>query len=98
MRTQIAIIGAGPAGMVLAHLLKASGIDAVVLERRSRAYVEGRVRAGVLEQTSVDILAALGLDGRLRREGLVHGGTNLIADGQMFRIDMAALSGGRSVT
>ena len=98
MRTQVAIIGAGPAGMVLAHLLKARGIDAVVLERRSRAYVEGRVRAGVLEQTTVDVLAELGLEARLKREGLVHGGTNLSVDGEMFHIDMAALTGGRAVT
>ncbi len=93
MRTQIAIIGAGPGGMILAHLLKARGIDAVVLERRGRDYVEGRVRAGVLEQITVDALAGLGLDGRLRREGLVHGGTNLISGGRMFRIDMHALTG-----
>ncbi len=97
MRTQIAIIGAGPAGMILAHLLAAEGIDAVVLERRDRAYVEGRVRAGVLEQVTVDVLARLGLDARLRAEGLVHEGTNLSVDGEMFRIDMAALTGGRSV-
>jgi p-hydroxybenzoate 3-monooxygenase len=98
MRTRIAIIGAGPAGMVLAHWLAARGIEAVVLERRTRDYVEGRVRAGVLEQGTVDILAALGLDGRLKREGLVHGGTNLAADGEMFRIDFQALTGGKAVT
>ena len=97
MRTQVAIIGAGPAGLLLAHLLKQSGVDAVVLERRDRDYVENRVRAGVLEQVTVDLLARLGLAGRLRREGLVHAGTNLSCDGEMFRIDMQALTGGRSV-
>ena len=92
-RTKIAIIGAGPAGLFLAHLLHESGIDATVIERRNRAYVEGRVRAGVLERTTTDLLARLGLDGRLRREGVVHTGTNIAIDGAMFRIDMAALTG-----
>jgi p-hydroxybenzoate 3-monooxygenase len=98
LRTKVAIIGAGPAGMFLAHLLRADGIDAVVIERRDRAYVEGRVRAGVLEQVSVDLMARLGLDARLKREGLVHGGTNLSLDGDLFHIDMAALTGGSTVT
>ncbi|MGK9234826.1 4-hydroxybenzoate 3-monooxygenase [Inquilinus limosus] len=93
MRTQIAVIGAGPAGMVLAHLLHRAGIEAVVLERRSRDYVEGRVRAGVLEQGTVDLLDRLGLAARLRREGLPHAGTNLAVDGEPFRIDMQALTG-----
>jgi len=98
MRTQIAIIGAGPAGMFLAHLLRLQGIDAVVVERRDRAYVEGRVRAGVLEQVTTDLMRRLGLADRLGREGLVHGGTNLSLDGRMFHIDMAALTGGSTVT
>lgn len=98
MRTQIAIIGAGPAGMFLAHLLRLQGIDAVVVERRDRAYVEGRVRAGVLEQVTTDLMRQLGLADRLGREGLVHGGTNLSLDGRMFHIDMAALTGGSTVT
>ncbi len=97
-RTQVAIIGAGPAGMFLAHLLRAEGIDAVVIERRDRDYVEGRVRAGVLEQGTVDLMRRLGIAGRLEREGLVHGGTNVSLDGRMFRIDMAALTGGATVT
>ncbi len=97
-RTQVAIIGAGPAGMFLAHLLRAEGIDAVVIERRDRDYVEGRVRAGVLEQGTVDLMRRLGIAGRLEREGLVHGGTNVSLDGRMFRIDMAALTGGSTVT
>ncbi|WP_242098612.1 4-hydroxybenzoate 3-monooxygenase [Sphingomonas sp. CROZ-RG-20F-R02-07] len=98
MRTQVAIIGAGPAGMFLAHLLRRHDIDAVVIERRDRAYVEGRVRAGVLEQVTVDLMHRLGLAERLVREGLVHGGTNLALDGEVFRIDMAALTGGSTVT
>ena len=97
MRTQVAIIGAGPAGLFLAHLLRRYGIAATVLERRDRAYVEGRVRAGVLEQITMDVLAVLGLDGRMRAEGLLHDGTNLVSDGEMFRIDMAQRSGGRRV-
>lgn len=98
MRTSIAIIGAGPAGMFLAHLLAAEGIAAVVLERRDRTYVEGRVRAGVLEQVTTDLMHRLGLGSRLDREGLVHGGTQISLDGSLFRIDMAALTGGSAVT
>ena len=98
MRTKIAIIGAGPAGMFLAHMLAREGIDAIVIERRDREYVEGRVRAGVLEQVTVDLLDRLDLGNRLHREGLVHGGTNLSLDGDLFHIDMAALTGGRTVT
>lgn len=98
MRTSIAIIGAGPAGMFLAHLLAAEGIAAVVLERRDRAYVEGRVRAGVLEQVTTDLMHRLGLGSRLDREGLVHGGTQISLDGSLFCIDMAALTGGSAVT
>ena len=97
MRTQVAIIGAGPAGLFLGHLLRRAGVDAVVLERRDRAYVEGRVRAGVLEQVTVDLMDRLDLGQRLHREGLVHTGTNIAADGELFRIDMAALTGGASV-
>ncbi|MBB4086989.1 4-hydroxybenzoate 3-monooxygenase [Sphingomonas carotinifaciens] len=97
-RTQVAIIGAGPAGIFLAHLLHAEGINATVIERRDRDYVEGRVRAGVLEQGTVDLMRRLGIAARLEREGLVHGGTNVSLDGRMFRIDMAALTGGATVT
>jgi p-hydroxybenzoate 3-monooxygenase len=97
MRTKIAIIGAGPAGLMLAHLLQRDGIDAVILETRDRAYIEGRVRAGVLEQTTVQLLERLGISGRMGREGLVHTGTNLAIDGEIFRIDMAELTGGSSI-
>ncbi|MET0374281.1 MAG: 4-hydroxybenzoate 3-monooxygenase [Rhizorhabdus sp.] len=98
MRKQIAIIGAGPAGMFLAHLLQAGGIDAVVLERKDREYVEGRVRAGVLEQVTVDLMRKLGIAARLEEQGLVHGGTNLSVDGRIIHIDMAELTGGSTVT
>lgn len=97
MRTKIAIIGAGPAGLFLAHLLRRTGIDSIVLERRDRSYVESRVRAGVLEQVTMDVLAGLGLDARLRAQGLVHDGVNIVSDGKMFRVDMAARTGGRRV-
>ncbi len=83
--------------MLLAHQLRQQNIDAVVLERRNRSYVEGRVRAGVLEQITVDLLMRLGLDGRMRREGLIHGGTNLAVEGEIFHIDMAALTGGSTI-
>ena len=97
VRTQVAIIGAGPAGLFLGHLLRQAGVDAVILERKDRAYVEGRVRAGVLERITVDLMGRLGLAERMRREGLVHGGTNLASDGEIFRIDMAELTGGSTV-
>jgi p-hydroxybenzoate 3-monooxygenase len=97
LRTQVAIVGAGPAGLFLGHLLKQAGVDAVILERKDRAHVEGRVRAGVLERVTVDLLERLGLDARMRREGLVHRGANLASDGEVFRIDMAELTGGSTV-
>ena len=97
MRTQVAIIGGGPAGLFLAHLLHAAGVAAVVLEQRSRAYVEGRVRAGVLEEGTVQLMDRLGVADRLRREGLVHGGVNLASENGVFRIDFAALTG-RAIT
>jgi len=96
--TQVAIIGAGPAGLVLSHLLGRAGIEAVVLEDRSREYVEQRVRAGVLEQGTVDLLDDLGLAGRLHREGLVHRGVLLGFDGRRHRIPLSDLTGGRAIT
>lgn len=98
MDTQVAIIGAGPAGLVLSQLLDRFGIASVVLERRDRAYVERRLRAGVLEQGSVDLLRAIGVGERLDREGLVHHGVNLQFDGQRHRIDLSELTGGRTIT
>jgi p-hydroxybenzoate 3-monooxygenase len=97
MRTQVGIVGAGPAGLFLAELLRAHGIESVILEARSREYVEQRVRAGVLEQGTVDAMAELGVDERLRREGLEHSGFELRFDGEGHRIDMKALCG-RDIT
>jgi p-hydroxybenzoate 3-monooxygenase len=97
-RTQIGIVGAGPAGLVLSHLLQRDGIESVVLENRSREYVEKRVRAGVLEQGTVDLLTELGLADRLHREGLVHHGIELRFDGQGHRIGFAELADGRAIT
>src|SRR3954469_6706800 len=93
LRTQIAIIGGGPAGLLLSQLLHVSGIDSVVLERHTRGYVEARIRAGVLEQVTVDLLEQAGAGARMRREGLPHGGVNLASDGGMFRIDFEAVVG-----
>jgi p-hydroxybenzoate 3-monooxygenase len=93
----VGIVGAGPAGLLLAHLLARAGIDSVVLERSSRAHVEGRIRAGVLEHGSVALLRAAGVAARLEREGLVHDGLALHFAGQRVRIDLAALTG-RHVT
>ena len=96
-RTTVGIVGAGPAGLVLSHLLAKAGIESVVLELRDRAYVESRVRAGVLEQCTVELLDELDVTDRLHREGLVHHGVNLQFDGRRHRIDFAALTG-RSIT
>lgn len=93
MRTQVVIIGAGPAGLLLSHLLYKAGIACVVLERRDRAYVESRIRAGILEQVAVDLLRQVGVHERMDRLGLPHGGFTLSADGAMTRIDMTALTG-----
>ena len=86
MRTQVGIIGAGPAGLLLAHLLRREGIDSVILEMRSREYIERRVRAGVLEQGTVDILNEIGLGDRMRRVGMVHRGIQLGFDGSRIFI------------
>ncbi len=97
-RTQVGIVGAGPAGLVLSHLLQREGIESVVLEDRSRDYVEQRVRAGVLEQGTVDLLTELGLADRLHREGLIHQGIELRYDGQGHRIPFEELAEGRAIT
>jgi len=98
MRTQVGIVGAGPAGLLLSHLLALRGIDSVVVENRSRAYCEARQRAGVLEDGSVRLLRESGLSGRLDREGLEHGGIYLQFDGERHHLDFRALTGGRTVT
>lgn len=92
-RTQVAIIGSGPAGLMLGHLLKAEGIDCVVLERQTRAHVESRIRAGVLETVTTDLMHRLGLDARMNREALVEDGFNLADGDLMVRIDIKALTG-----
>ena len=96
IRTQVGIIGAGPAGLLLARLLSNAGVDCVVVENRSREYVEARIRAGVLEQPTVDLLRAAGVGDRLDREGLRHDGIYLQHPGERHRIDFPALTG-RSV-
>src|SRR3954465_4000345 len=98
VRTQVGIVGAGPAGLVLSHLLQREGIECVVLGDRSREYVERRVRAGVLEQGTVDLLTELGLADRLHREGLVHQGIELRFDGKGHRIPFEELAEGRAIT
>ncbi|MEU9354738.1 4-hydroxybenzoate 3-monooxygenase [Streptomyces griseoloalbus] len=97
MRTTVGIIGAGPAGLLLARLLRGAGIDSVVLEARDRAYVEQRQRAGILEQGTVDVLRAAGAGARMDREGLRHDGIELRFDRRRHRVDFPALTGGRSV-
>ncbi|MGR3911448.1 4-hydroxybenzoate 3-monooxygenase [Burkholderia sp. SR8] len=98
MRTQVAIIGAGPSGLLLSHLLRLQGVDAILVEARSREYCENRIRAGVLEQGTVDTLNEAGLGDRMRREGLEHHGIELLFSGQRHRIDLSALTGGRAIT
>ena len=98
MRTQVGIVGAGPAGLVLSHLLRLEGIESVVLEARSRQYIEERVRAGVLEQGTVDLLVQSGVGERLKREGLLHYGIELRFAGRGHRIDFKELTGGRGIT
>jgi p-hydroxybenzoate 3-monooxygenase len=97
-RTQVGIVGAGPAGLLLGHLLHRYGIESVILEIRSRDYIEHRVRAGVLEQGSVDLLVAAGVGDRLKEQGLVHHGIELRFGGSGHRIDLTRLSGGKSIT
>jgi p-hydroxybenzoate 3-monooxygenase len=98
MRTQVGIIGAGPAGLMLSHLLHLSGIESVVVENRSRQYVQERVRAGVLEQGTVDLLIETGVGERLKKRGLVHHGVELRFNGHGHRIDFADLTGGKGIT
>ncbi|MBD8146674.1 4-hydroxybenzoate 3-monooxygenase [Pseudomonas fluorescens] len=97
LKTQVAIIGAGPSGLLLGQLLHNAGIQTLVLERQSADHVQGRIRAGVLEQGMVDLLREAGVSRRMDAEGLVHDGFALARDGRLTHIDLKALSGGRSV-
>jgi p-hydroxybenzoate 3-monooxygenase len=92
-RTQVAIVGAGPAGLLLGHLLHSTGVESVVLEHRSREHVESRVRAGVLEPGAAQLLRDAGVGDRLDREGLVHRGIQLQFDGERHHIDLLDLVG-----
>ena len=93
MRTQVAIIGAGPAGLLLSHLLHLQGIESIVLECRTRDEIESTIRAGVLEQGTMDILNETGLGERMRAEGALHHGFELAFDGRRHRIDLTELTG-----
>jgi len=97
-QTQVAIVGAGPAGLLLAHLLDMQNIDSIVIEKHSRAHIENRVRAGVLEQGTVDTLVDSGVGERLKREGLVHHGLELSFEGRRHRLDLHELTDGRAIT
>ena len=98
MKTQVAIIGGGPAGLFLAQLLALADIDNVVLERQSRDYVLGRIRAGVLEQGTVEMMHRAGIGERVAREGMVHKGIDISINGELHHIDVEALSAGKVVT
>jgi p-hydroxybenzoate 3-monooxygenase len=97
MKTKVGIVGAGPAGLLLSHLLHLEGVDSVVVESRSRAEIEATIRAGVLEQGTVDLLAGSGVGERMKREGFVHHGIYLRFAGRSHRIDFPSLTGGRSI-
>lgn len=98
MKTQVAIIGAGPSGLLLGQLLFKAGIHNVIVERQSADYVLGRIRAGVLEQITVDLMDECGVGARMHREGLVHEGIELLFQGERHRIDFPSLTGGKTVT
>lgn len=97
MKTQVVIIGSGPSGLLLGHLLRQAGVYCVIVERQSRDYVLGRIRAGVLETVTTDLMTKLGVDARMKQEGLIEHGFNLASDDQLIRIDFTALTG-RHVT
>jgi p-hydroxybenzoate 3-monooxygenase len=97
MRVQVAIVGGGPAGHLLGQLLYKAGIDAVILERQTADYVLGRIRAGILEQVCIDLMDEAGVGQRMHHEGLIHGGFDMLFQGQRHRIDMRRLTGGKNV-
>lgn len=97
MRTQVAIIGAGPSGLLLGQLLHKAGIEAIIVERQSGDYVLGRIRAGVLEQVTMDLLDEAGVGQRMHQEGLIHGGFDMLFKGERHRIDMNKLTNGKNV-
>ena len=97
MRTQVAIIGAGPSGLLLGQLLHKAGIDNIIIERQSADYVLGRIRAGVLEQIAVDLMDEGGVGTRMHKEGLVHEGIELLFKGARHRIDFPGLTNGKTV-
>ena len=98
VKTKVAIIGSGPAGLLLGQLLYKAGIDHIIIEQRSADYVSSRIRAGILEQVSVDLLTEAGVDQNLKAHGLPHSGIEILTQGQKHRLDLAALTGGKQVT
>jgi len=98
LKTQVAIIGSGPAGLLLGQLLYKAGIDHIIVEQRSAEYVVSRIRAGILEQVSVDLLKQAGVDQNLKDKGLPHSGIEILTNGVKHRVDLAALTGGKQVT
>ncbi|WP_269512327.1 4-hydroxybenzoate 3-monooxygenase [Acinetobacter baumannii] len=98
LKTQVAIIGSGPAGLLLGQLLYKAGIDHIIVEQRSAEYVASRIRAGILEQVSVDLLKQAGVDQILKEKGLPHSGIEILTNGELHRVDLAALTGGKQVT
>lgn len=98
LKTQVTIIGSGPAGLLLGQLLYKAGIDHIIVEQRSAEYVASRIRAGILEQVSVDLLKQAGVDQNLKDKGLPHSGIEILTNGVKHRVDLAALTGGKQVT
>ncbi|MDH2544434.1 4-hydroxybenzoate 3-monooxygenase [Acinetobacter baumannii] len=98
LKTQVAIIGSGPAGLLLGQLLYKAGIDHIIVEQRSAEYVASRIRAGILEQVSVNLLKQAGVDQNLKEKGLPHSGIEILTNGEKHRVDLAALTGGKQVT
>ena len=96
-RTQVAIIGAGPSGLLLGQLLHRAGIDNIIIERQTGEHVLGRIRAGILEQVCIDLMDEAGVGQRMHKEGLVHGGFEMLYGGERHRIDLDRLTGGKKV-